>query len=532
MFRQILVSLVILILLVACATPIIAPTSQLPSANLQTPTSTLQSPSYLVLISLDACRPDYFALAPLPNLQKLMDAGASYSDAWIGALVSNTPPGHTEMSAGTFPKTNGILSFAWKNSETGVTTDPTTLDAINAGEMARIVASSGVPTLAGLIKAQTPNAIVAAVTAHKYYAAQGLGMGPTDFILYAHRLPKTNPKAKQPTPTPDRAYEPASGSVVPMAIKGHEPSAEVLNDRRLNVTYAKPGDENGFAINVALALFEKYKPRALLLNLPETDGVGHQTGGIIAPDKMREVMVATDAHIGRLMEAYRAAGLFDQTLWIVTADHGMMPNTHWIDAQQIRQTARAAGAQGGGGLTAYLPQPAQAPARAEALARKKIEGILGVYAKVKVNDRYAYQAAPTTRAALAPALHDAYLYLLSTYVGATSHDVVLMPQPTWTISQEPPNTHGSHGEIVWGNQHIPLILAGPGIKRGVTSNAPARLVDLAPTIARVLGAPLTRFEGVPLADALLNPSAEDVAAQNAVTTKLAPLRDAFKQATR
>jgi arylsulfatase A-like enzyme len=522
-YRKILVALIILLGLGACTAL---------SPNAAPPISTPHPPTYLVLISLDACRPEYLDLAPLPNLQKLMENGISYSDAWVGALVSNTPPGHTEMSTGTFPRTNGILSFTWKNSETGETTDPTTLDAINAGEMARIVEKSGAPTLAGLVKAQTPNAIVAAVTAHKYYAAQGLGMGPTDFIIYAHKLPKANPKARQPTPTPDRAYEPASGSVVPMAIKGHEPSADVMNDRRLNVTYDKRGDENGFVINVALALFEKYKPRALLLNLPETDGLGHQTGGIIAPDKMRELMLATDAHIGRLMEAYRAAGIFDQTLWIVTADHGMMPNTHLIDAQQIRLAARAAGAQGGGGLTAYLPKPAQAQTLAEAIARKNIEGIIGAYAKVKVGDRYEYQPAPTTRTALSPTLNEAYLYLLSTYVGATSHDVVLMPRENWTISQEPPNTHGSHGEIVWGNQHIPLIIAGPGIRRGVTSNAPARLVDIAPTIARVMGFPLSGFDGVPLADALVNASAEDIVAQNAVTTKLAPLRDAFNVGSR
>jgi arylsulfatase A-like enzyme len=84
---------------------------------------------------------------------------------------------------------------------------------------------------------------------------------------------------------------------------------------------------------------------------------------------------------------------------------------------------------------------------------------------------------------------------------------------------------------VWGNQHIPLIISGPGIQRGVTSNAPARIVDLAPTIARVLGFPLKGFDGVPLADALDNVSADDLTAQNAVTLKLAPLRDAFKQAT-
>jgi hypothetical protein len=37
------------------------------------------------------------------------------------------------------------------------------------------------------------------------------------------------------------------------------------------------------------------------------------------------------------------------------------------------------------------------------------------------------------------------------------------------------------------------------------------------------------MDGVPLADALLNPSAADVTAQNEITTRLAPLRDALRQ---
>ncbi len=528
MFRKILVALLVA-LSVGCAAPGNSTLAPMRIAGAQAQTTPAQ---YLVLISIDACRPEYLELAPLPRLQELRERGVTYSDAWVGSLLSNTPPGHTEMATGAFPNHNGILSFTWKNSETGALTDPTSLEAINNGEMARIVAQAGVPTLAGLIKAQTPDAKVAAVSAHKYYAAQGLGMGPTDYILYAKRVPKVAAKSKQPTPTPDRAYEPAEGSVVPVALKGHEPSPDVLNDKRLNVTYTKPGDENGFAINAALVLFEKYKPRGLLINLPETDGLGHKTGGILAPDQFRELMLATDAHIGRLIDAYRAAGIFDQTLWIITADHGMVPNSHVIDPKTLREIARQAGVQGGGGMNVYLPKPAQAPQLVEALAKKSVDGVLGLYAKVKRGDQWFYQPAPTTQANISPALNDAYLYLLGTYAGVTSHDAVVMLKENWVIGTDKPNTKGEHGSVTWGNQHIPLIISGPGIKPGAVSNAPARLVDLAPTIARGMNLAMTGMDGVSLADAFSAPQAADVNAQNAVTSKLAPLRDALKAASR
>lgn len=513
------VLLVVLLLLIACS-------SQVPTTSVQAQPSFA---NYLVLISLDACRPEYLDLAPLPNLKSLMANGTMYTDAWVGSLVSNTPPGHTVMSTGTFPKTNGILSFTWKNSETGEKVDSTTLEAINRGEMARIVEKSGVPTLAGLIKAQTPDAKIAVVTAHKYYAAQGLGMGPTDYIVYSKRVPKTNPKSRAPTPTPDRTYEPSEGSLIPVALQGHAPAPEVMNDKRLNVMSEKAGDENLFVLNVALALFDKYKPRALLLNLPETDGIGHRTGGMTGLDKVREAMLATDAGIGKLMDAYRAAGIFDQTLWVVTADHGMIPNAKEIDPKTIRTLAQKAGVQGGGGIYVSLNKPAQAVALAEAIAQGQVDGTIGAYAKVKVENQWQYQPAPTTKTTIAASLNDAYLYLLSTFVGATSPDVVMMTAENVGVGTEPLNTKGEHGAVTWGNQHIPLIISGPGIKRGSASNAPARLVDVAPTIARVMNFPTTGMDGVPLADALQNPMPADVTVQDGVTTRLAAPRDALKQ---
>lgn len=50
---------------------------------------------YLCLIVLDAGRPDYITknIKSLPNVQKLMKAGRWYNRAWVGDLMSITPPG-------------------------------------------------------------------------------------------------------------------------------------------------------------------------------------------------------------------------------------------------------------------------------------------------------------------------------------------------------------------------------------------------------------------------------------------------------
>ncbi len=71
---------------------------------------------YLVLISIDSCRPDYLALAPTPNIDKLKAEGTYYSNSWVGQVSNDTPPGQTTMSTGSFGKNTRIISFNWRDS--------------------------------------------------------------------------------------------------------------------------------------------------------------------------------------------------------------------------------------------------------------------------------------------------------------------------------------------------------------------------------------------------------------------------------
>jgi arylsulfatase A-like enzyme len=61
---------------------------------------------------------------------------------------------------------------------------------------------------------------------------------------------------------------------------------------------------------------------------------------------------------------------------------------------------------------------------------------------------------------------------------------------------------GTHGGLTWLIQHVPLVISGPGIRHG-SSTFPAKLVDIAPTIERLIGLPIPKqVDGVVLADAL------------------------------
>jgi predicted AlkP superfamily pyrophosphatase or phosphodiesterase len=246
---------------------------------------------YVVVIVLDGARPGYFDLAELPNLRGLMNNGTVYSDAWVGALENNTAPGHVSLSTGTFPSRHGILASNWLSPAAIFPSDPTSLEAVNRGDMPRIVQESGVPTLAGLVKARYPDGIVASVSSSKAYAAMALGMGPCDYVLYGRV---------------DR------GTITPASVENYPVPGVVTDDPRLTVQITAPGEENLFAARAGVVLVEKVRPRALLLNFAATDIFGHSSGGKIAPSTMRKVMEASDRAIGELIAAYIQAGIFDR----------------------------------------------------------------------------------------------------------------------------------------------------------------------------------------------------------------------------
>lgn len=78
------------------------------------------------------------------------------------------------------------------------------------------------------------------------------------------------------------------------------------------------------AVNQMIYLFEKKEfplPNLVMINLTSTDGAGHGWGP--HSDMIKRVLEQTDFRIGKIIELYKNAGIFDKTLFVFTADHGM-----------------------------------------------------------------------------------------------------------------------------------------------------------------------------------------------------------------
>lgn len=464
-------------------------------------TSPVRSPRYFCLIVIDACRPDYLNLAPTPNLDALAHSGASFDNAWVGHLESITPASHATMTTGCFPAHTGVLAFGWRDRKTMKMYRPTARSAMDRGELEQVIARSGVPSIVSLYKERYPSERIVSISSAKPYAADSMAGPWADYVIFSERRPRL-------------------GTVRVSYVGKHKPPDSILNDPSLNYTRGIEGyNEDTWASDAATECVRQFKPGMMLINLPKTDEEGHRTGGIVAPNVMREVIANADAQVGRIVKAYKDAGMYDRTLFVVTADHGMLPNLHTVDGQAVRKNLEAAGigiqgVTGGTGGFIYLKDPAQSEKAADLLDKQWPEGVDAIFFKAGFPGRFIYTPTPKTKKSLPERAVAAYGYLAATYVNASSPDVLLFYREN-TLTLRPGKDgielptyppivihRGAHGGASWLVQHIPLIIAGPGMKAGYVSHEAARLCDIAPTACELLSLSAEGMDGVCLADAL------------------------------
>ncbi|MDO8683427.1 MAG: alkaline phosphatase family protein [Armatimonadota bacterium] len=475
-----------------------------------------QQPKYAVVIVVDGMRPDYMTIASMPNLQKLIKRGSSYTDAWVGGVVNNTPPSHASIASGCFTRTHGIVAFTWKDPITGEERNPTMLQPIMKGELAKIASENNAPSLGKLLKEHDPSAKIAAVGAHKFYAVGALAFNSADYSIF---IGETGHKVEQ-------GMEGAADDTgVGSFVKGKSPPKETYRKIR---AMKSAGDDWG--MEAAVTVLNDLKPQVMFINLPVTDGTGHAAAGILSPNIMRPVLENVDMLIGKLVEAYKKLGIYDETLFIVTADHGMMFDESPAPGNIVNKAMDKYGVKivtstGNGPI--WISDSSKSKDVAEYIMAAKPRAASGGYYKTKVDDKYVYKPVPTTEKTIDPKLAATYEYLLSTVACANGPDIFLCSiEPTTT----PPDIrkHGRHYQIAWGAQHIPMVFAGPGIKKGFVSKSPARIVDIAPTVLALMGVEPKGMDGIVLADILKNPKKNQKSAQKKINAQLTPARDALR----
>jgi arylsulfatase A-like enzyme len=477
------------------------------------------TPRHLVLIIIDAGRPDYLDYTEVPNIKSLMQRGTVYDRAWVGQLESVTPASHATIGSGCHPNnTGGILGFYWEDPKTHLPFNSVPLNGTDPSALSVIMADAKVPTMAEYLKRHDARAKIYAASGHKYFAADAAGGPHADFVSY---------------------YLGRDDTWGPLCLPGRELPASITSAPGMALpekALIRLGVQDALVAKLALDVVREEMPRMVILNLPEMDyPVAHVDGGPLAPDAVATIMKGADQLVGDLIAEYERAGIIDDTVFMVIGDHGVIPLERFVDQYEVLRAMQQAGYvvshDAHTGFFGWMEDLNLAPAAAASVEYARIPYVDYVYFMVENNGRRTYHPAPATADKIHPALDSAYRYLLQTFAGPNGpHVVCFYPEragtlrPEWKVAWR-----GDHGGAQWGAQHIPFVIAGPGVKKGHTSHYPARLVDLAPTVMRLLGAPYPRTDGIVLADCMTQPIPTDVQAQTSTGRFLIPRATAVRR---
>lgn len=490
------------------------------------PNSPASPQRYAVVIVLDGAPASYLNLTAMPNLRALQKRGVTYNRAFVGQELANTPPSHATIGTGVFPKHHGIEGFLWEDPVTHRVDNPSEIGAVVNGALESVIRGHHPPTLAGQIHAAHPHDRVASVAGHKCYASDAMGTPSADYILCA------------------LIYH---NRWVAQAIGTHRPPPGAINNHHWDVPIPprdagfgaavqqwRMGGENSWTVHYALWAFHRvHYPQVLMINLSETDVLGH-----FAPSKapMRYLMREFDGLLGQIINSYRRAGLLNRTDFVITADHGMSRIHAVLPYSLLTQAIAMAGA-----TPVYIEHDTAAAigilqdskSRAVALNLFHLGGrrVDATFYKTLRHGRWTYNLA-AAQPYIPTSLRNAYVTLADTMAAPSAPDVFAVFAPHTSTRQTIAfgyKWRAGHLGPQWDDQHIPLVLAGPGIKSGLHSNYPARLVDIAPTVEHLLGAKTGHVDGVVLDDGLRFPTASGIAQQRARGAQLMPLVKAIQR---
>jgi hypothetical protein len=494
----------------------------------------------VVHITVDQMRADYldrWRWQLTGGLARLLRSGAVFTRAYQDHAMTETAPGHATVLSGRNPASTGIVTNA-----AGVQ------DTSDAGRLLELPGPGASPwrfrgtALFDWIAARYPGARALSISRKDRGAILPVGRARQQVYWYQGGRFTTSRYYADSLPAWVRAFN--AGMVAARAPGRRwdlllpasayaERDSEPYEWGGRNVTFPHvlPPDTDRAAIAVIatpwmdsltlalaldgveqLGLGRGPQPDLLAVSLSATDAVGHGYG----PDsrEMHDQVLRLDRYLGAFLDSLERLRDPRRILISLTSDHGMTSFPEWsrahgdpharrVSVDSVLQAAAGALAMlaGPGGWIHYPDNGLLVMDRAGLAARGvNVDSVVDALADalrsvpgvMRVDTRRTLAAVDTSTDAIGRRWRNVLPEDLPAELMVT-----LRPHDIWAGSAS-----AEHGQPSEDDAHVPLIIAGPGVRRGRYTRR-VSLVDLAPTLARLLGVrPLERLDGRVLTEAL------------------------------
>lgn len=422
---------------------------------------------HVVIISIDGMKPDYYTRSAelgikVPNLTMIKLNGA-YANGVEGVYPTVTYPSHTAIVTGANPAVHGIV----QNTIFEAPTDPQT---------------GSWYWYSNQLKAET-----------LWQSAKKAGMtiGSVGWpVTVGAEIDYNVPEIWDP------ADHPISGK---RAIENSTPGLI-----QKIVSAGKIGKGDDFRTSAAEFIIKNYKPNLMLLHLIALDDAQHEFGPLTP--KAFETVETEDGYIGRVLQAVKDSGVMDQTTVFIVSDHGFAaiskkfePDVVLVKAGLItlgpdgKPTSWKAAAWPDGGSCAIVlkdPEDKETDRKVTEIFTKLVgkdsSPLNRVVARKELNKMEAIPQAAI---------------MLEGNPGYSFGQALTGP----SVHESGPNSRGTHGYLPSRvEMRASLMIYGEAAKVGGQVTV-ARMVDIGPTVASILGVELADAEGHPIPE-LVKPS--------------------------
>jgi predicted AlkP superfamily pyrophosphatase or phosphodiesterase len=416
--------------------------------------------SHVIMISIDGLVPEYYT-APsqaglrAPNLVRMKLEGA-WAGGVEGVYPSVTYPAHTTLVTGVRPALHGIVQNRIFEPPTATQTREWYFFArdLKAETLWMLAKRAGLTTGA-------------------------VGWPVTVEAEIDHNVPEIFDPLERPA-TPRRSLQYSTPGLIAKAV------ASGITDTTTD----------GRRTALSEFIITTYKPNLMLIHLVELDGA-HHTYGTRSPQAV-EIAERIDGYIGRIVEATRKAGIFEKTTFLIVSDHGfakvekrfapgvalVKEKLITLDEQGKATDWKAAPWPAGGSCAIVLRNPDD-----KETARKVAD----------IFDRVASR----NNSPLNRVLKRDEIKKLGSIPEA---ELMLDAAPGYTFGEElsgaeieeTKNYRGTHGQLpTRADMRSSLIVYGAAARVGARIPI-ARMIDIAPTAAAILGLKFTKAEGLPV----------------------------------
>lgn len=409
-----------------------------------------RAPEHVVIVSIDGLRPDFYGGGfDAPTLREIATRGAC-ARAVESVYPSSTYPAHATIVTGVRPAKHGIhANTMW--TESGSTRDwHWYAKALKAKTLWQAAREKGLKV---------------AIT----YWPTTVG-AKADWVLGEIWDPDNKETVKRLTASA------TPGLLMELVFAVGVPQDKIAEDR---------SSVDNFVSRAAAYVFRKNRPNLQLVHLLNVDEVQHKQG----PDapEVADAVKRQDENIARIRTAIAESGVGDRTALIIVGDHGFTSIEHNVGPNNLLRDAgllqeengkvkswRALIRSSGGSASVYVKDPADLPSVREALLRGSAvdgEPRFRLIEREEL-DRLGYN--PDAAFAIEPA--DGWA--VTERLGASA-----------------PTVKGNHGQLpTRPGLQTGFLAEGAGIRAGAVLDR-MKLVDVAPTVAALLGLDLDEVDG-------------------------------------